>query len=801
VIDLAFVVEGMSGPGNFRWPHVEVGSTISRRRIACTVDPSLELVSIPAAGAKSLNSAQFAALWGDPDSRPLAFELAAPKVDWLLDVRPRTAIVASSYRSTLELNPTNALLQWVATIDVSGGSRYQFRTKVPSDLQIEQVVIRDEAGVRPSRWALSDRSTLTTFLDAPATGRLELSVRGRLKVKEARVTVPLLEVEGSANERATLIFLRRSNVTASLVEQGNFRKLETAEAEAVWSDAIDKDAENQVKLPRFHLVAALQGKAARGPVVVAVQKNSPQVEAKQVMSLARGGDVWQAALDLKLNVSGGVLDTVRIETPTSWSAPFRIEPAVPHQVIEVPGETRRQLVLYPPRPLSGETRFRIEGSLLPTAGQRIRAPDARLLEATSLEQYFALPRQQVLQTLAWETRGLKPAAIPEDMAPSTTGPENVQTFVRASEQFRAELRSVEKIADDVQVRLADFAVSWTGGGTYHGAAVFDIEPAGRTNCRLALPPGSRLVQLSVDGRWLRLSPAGELRWQVPLSGGRLPQRIEIVYTGEVASFVANSPVIEGPKLIGLPVERTLWTISGPTRAGAAGAAKLEPLTPLELEAIRFESIAGIIESAAGTLSEVALDETPRFYTAWAQRMVASRERLQSLLEDSESDRELIERIELVDQDQDRLAERLGTHDILSLLWDQPSRGQSATGAWIASPGRSHGSWQGMFLGEASAISLAYADFPSDAFASQVVSVLIAAAVLLIAIGAILYTPLLQWLSDRPRVITLAAGIFWWLFLWPSAAGWLLVLVAVFLPHFHRLGEWIFRPRPRMLRVK
>jgi hypothetical protein len=491
---------------------------------------------------------------------------------------------------------------------------------------------------------------------------------------------------------------------------------------------------------------------------------------------------------------------VRIDAPASWSAPFKIEPAVPHRVIEMPGENRRQLLLLPPQPLSGEARFRIEGRLSPTAGQRVRAPDARIVGVDSLEQYFALPLQQELQSLAWETRGLKPAVVPSGLLQTTSTPQAVQTFLRAADQFRAELRSVEKIADDVQVRLADFAVHFSPDGTCNGAASFDIEPAGRTSCRLALPTGSNLVHLSVDGRPLRLAPVGDLRWQIPLSGGRLPQRIEIVYSGDLPSDATVAPVIEGPKLIGVPIERTLWTVSGPPFAGAATVPDVEPLSPLQLEVVRYESIAGLIETATGTLAELASQETPRWYTAWAQRLMASRDsiaRLATVATESQLDPELIARMELVEQDQDRLAERLGTYDLLDELWNDPPHGQSPIAAWNASRDGSHRTWQGMLLGEASSIQLSYTNGSGGEFTSQIVSALVAAALLLLAVAAVRYTRILVWFGQRPRYVVAAFGLFWWLFLWPSAVGWVIIFVGFLLPY---LTSLVHRPASRPLRV-
>jgi hypothetical protein len=165
-------------------------------------------------------------------------------------------------------------------------------------------------------------------------------------------------------------------------------------------------------------------------------------------------------------------------------------------------------------------------------------------------------------------------------------------------------------------------------------------------------------------------------------------------------------------------------------------------------------------------------------------MIAAREsitRRQMLDEESQPDPELIARMELVDQDQDRLAERIGTYDLLDELWNDPPHSQSSVAAWNSSLGRTHGTWQGMLLGEASTIELSYPHH-TDTYPSQVVSALVAAALVLCAVALACNTRVPEWFRGRPRYTFIAFGIFWWLFLWPSAAGWAIVLAALLFPY-------------------
>jgi hypothetical protein len=88
----------------------------------------------------------------------------------------------------------------------------------------------------------------------------------------------------------------------------------------------------------------------------------------------------------------------------------------------------------------------------------------------------------------------------------------------------------------------------------------------------------------------------------------------------------------------------------------------------------------------------------------------------------------------------------------------------------------------MLLGEASSIQVAYPNLSGSEYSSQVVSALLAAALLLLAVAAARYTRILEWFSRRTDYVIAAFGLFWWLFLWPSAAGWLIVLAAMLPPY-------------------
>jgi hypothetical protein len=269
------------------------------------------------------------------------------------------------------------------------------------------------------------------------------------------------------------------------------------------------------------------------------------------------------------------------------------------------------------------------------------------------------------------------------------------------------------------------------------------------------------------------------------------------------SDLGTPAVLEAPKLIGVPVERTLWTVSGPSWAGLATAANSDRASLAGLQSRRYETLAGLIDSAANTLLEFANDETPRWYTTWARRMIGAREtlaRLRLVGHDANWDAlvpaatgGLSPTSDLVFQDQQRLAERLGTSEVLDELSAGTPLDDSATAIFQVSLGRSHRALGAMFLGEAPAIKLSYASHYAGDLPRRIVGVLVAAALMFSLVLLLRYTSAIPWFFGRPRLVLIAFGLFWWLFLFPSALGWLIVFASIVVPYLATLRPR--RPQP------
>jgi hypothetical protein len=415
--------------------------------------------------------------------------------------------------------------------------------------------------------------------------------------------------------------------------------------------------------------------------------------------------------------------------------------------------------------------------LVSASGQQVVVPSPLLLGAATLEQYFVLPSQHDLQSLNWETSGLVPRTIPEGLVAPSPDPSAVRSYIRVAEQFRAELTSVEKIAPGVHVKLADIAIKWTSHSACYGVAVLDVEPAGRTTCLLALPPGYRLLTLAVDGRPMWPLASNAERWQISLGDGRLPVRVELVFTGRVRNAPLSGMLFERPRLIGIPTRRTIWTFAGPPEAVFAPHAGA---VEANLESVRHAAYSEAVSTAARTLVDSSPERAERWYRRWAPGLIDARRHVdgESIQDDikganaglppsSERRREIARRLDLP-QVRDELSASARSHETILTVWRETIP-KGTTLAFATTDG------------DDASFKLHEVRDIGGHLTTQILVVL---CVIMMIICLLAWKPAMRvfdWLNERPRIAAAAIGLFWWLYLLPSALGLLMVLAAAAMP--------------------
>jgi len=344
-----------------------------------------------------------------------------------------------------------------------------------------------------------------------------------------------------------------------------------------------------------------------------------------VTVLDRVQDAWRVQIQYDLQVTSGVVDVVRWEVPADWSGPFDCDCPGDLELVAVPDQKRRHLVLWPEQPIAASRRLCVQGPLATPQGGAVQAPDIIPLDVGAADRYLCAPTQINQQGIAWKTSGLREIApLPADFEPPA---EPHKTYLATQPRYQATIEDVQPSSGQPRVVLADLDVLCTAGGDLAATATFDLQPSGAASCELELPEGAQLVNVAVADLPAMLESLGSQRWRVTLGPRQLAQQIEVVYQGrrEGSPSPADAWTLRPPRLVGVPVERTVWTIRPADGAGIEILPAQDRIAPLALESIRFATRAALIENASEALAASDPGLAARWYSAWRRRLAASRQ--------------------------------------------------------------------------------------------------------------------------------------------------------------------------------
>ena len=341
-------------------------------------------------------------------------------------------------------------------------------------------------------------------------------------------------------------------------------------------------------------------------------------------------------------------------------------------------------------------------------------------------------------------------------------------------------------------------VSWCDDGRCHGTAVYDLEPGGARECLLHLPNGYELIQMSVEGMpvapeekgdspHLCEAPSGPSRqmgtvplfryggtaWRFPLASQRLPQRVEVLFRGNMPhADRAGRHEFQAPTLGDLPVRQTLWTVIGPDAWQIGNlphdSAILTVSSPWQQELMRLRSTAACIAAAADDPNE-----TPRWYPRWARRLAASRVLLQRELTTAGAGEEtagIKSEADSIQRQNVELAARLGTADALARISVAGAMADSPAAIFQRSLDVERPAARFLFEGWADSLALDYRHTDGDWFSYRMV---VAAALLTLTcltVAGLTRGTLTETLRRWPHLAGVALGLAWWLWLWPSVVG-------------------------------
>jgi len=269
-------------------------------------------------------------------------------------------------------------------------------------------------------------------------------------------------------------------------------------------------------------------------------------------------------------------------------------------------------------------------------------------------------------------------------------------------------------------------------------------------------------------------------WRIPLGLERLPQRIEVVFNGPLAVADALGQRFVAPALEGLPVDRTLWTVAGPSSLRFAGAENAVPTELSDHHWARLLSAAEIIEAGSLMLTGESR-ETQAWYVPWLDRMATARTGLMHHLAAAPPDEpaeRLKKDLKVLDERQSAIARALGEADLFAEHSSDPPTAADAADLWTWSLGPHQSIERFAFRGGGSTLTLNY----RRAQPGRIGSALLTIFGLAVSVGLLLWglqrATLTELLKRWPGALGVAVGLGWWLWLSPSILGWGIVLASL-----------------------
>ena len=563
-LNLTFHLRDRSGTGRITVPRVRWMQGMTQiRTLALDYSDDMLVEGVDVAWTE-LEPALVDALWQPNETAPKqAFR--AKKSDSLFSFF--SELVAESV--TVEddwvasVGSRNVAFTYSASVTPGGRPVSLHQIQTPRGMSIDQLTVVEDNVEYLARHSLAVNGVVTVYLPEPTDKPHRLQLAGRLDLSSmtSAHSINRIRFVSAQSVNSQIRIYRRTD--ASNLE---FEIPETWSLPTEWdadSDPLDWSWELGRLTSRYEVVDDSPTEFEQ-PIVVRVIERKEHDLAELVIRVDRDSGSWMTTCDLMVQHSAAdsKTDVVQLRIPEQWQGPFQITPTAKVELREH-GKGQRTLVVIPARPLEGDFRYRITGQWV-ESDRRLRVPDILPLNMEIQGRYVDLPKTVDQQSVGWQLLNLTPVSAAS--LPGTGNPVSTSRTVSDRLVCRATGRSFEASLDRIRsrggyplVRLADVTLSIDAVGEFYGTLVLDVEPAGEMDqLSLGLPKGLDIDAVRI-GNSLTVPIQSDGRIQLGLHSKELPQRIEIRFHGV---WDESDYRLAVPQVIGTPVARTLWTVTG-----------------------------------------------------------------------------------------------------------------------------------------------------------------------------------------------------------------------------------------------
>ena len=725
----SFVMTNIPEDGVVSRPLIQLASrSIDNSLLAVSASAGINAAIVRDGAWPSVQPQAFAEVWGTTQLPKNAVKLPTNEAEWSLAITPLIAQLSSADTTELRIGRQQADIRYSSLVQIDTAPIYQLELSLPSELSIDSVeVLRDDIDL-VQRYSKNIDGTVTVFLSAPVQGGVTIDMNGSLPLPprgELNYTSVRLNNSTTASHRLTI--LRSANVIVKVKSQASSRMQE----------ATMPEAPSYVDERIVGVYDRVNGSADSTPdITLDIASNPARFSGQVVTTLHSEASQWSVTADISANVAQGLVDFIRVRLPRELTETLRLEPPLPFELRDVPGQSEPNLIITPPRAVDKSFQVRLHALLQTSRDGSISAPHIEVLDSPQVERLLVLPKRSAEQEVEWDIRGLEQ---PES--------DELQTTYRIrGRRMRAVVREVNQSAGNPRLLLADIEIDWRTDASYFGTASFDLEPGALTACELVIPAGLTLIHATVDDVPAVFQQVDANTVTLMLGAERLPQRIEVLFTGQASPLAtkANSLTFVAPSLGGLVPLATLWSVRDPSTESCVPMLDHTIIDASATRKIRVDIIQEILGYTAGPVPQHRSNDLQHWEHRWQERLATTTANAQR-------------------ESSPRLA------SVISLR----AAGKSPR------TGREEDQWTYCeFGGAAPALTVIRyqgnaSDFPMRAFVAIAICV----------IGGLLLRvtkndSVREFFSRWPYFPGVLIGIIWWLWLTPSVVGWL--IVAVFL---------------------
>jgi hypothetical protein len=774
-IDLSFVLDETASVGNIRLPELTSSADrLSRRWLAITVAPSLDGKTELPGDRAGPSSADFLAAWGSAGAAPqLVIDAGSANPPTSLTVYPRETRTTTRQQTEVvcRLNSADLILQ--ADLLPVEGSRLQYEIVLPAAVTVDRVTVEEAGQSRLKHWSRDQQGQLNLRLNQPVSQEHRVRIFGRLDIAapprgDSSMLVPVWSVAGTEVQSQLVDVYRREQVQVRNVESEGYLVREDF-VEGLYSPG------------RGRWVAALSADPAapESRLSLVAVRNRPQTNGQMVTTVRREMDGWWAEVDLRLTVSGGLLDVLRLEIPADWKGPFDVPQGMTTVLSELPGKGRCYLLLRPERAVHGDFQMQVRGPISAAARERIRVPDVVLLDAERIEGYVLMPTKVDQQRIVWERSGLQAKPLPEPLRP-LRGPSDLP-YGTIRPRFQATIKDIQLESGLAFVHLADHCIDLDAAGRICGVSTFDLEPAGSSECRLIVPEGCQVLHLTVADLPVVPLLGEERQVRVPLGSQQLAQRIEVLFAGQIDRNLGTSATqpLRAPSLQGLPVEQTCWTVRRPVDTTWQLVPAASMTDPHALDWLRVRNLAGLISKAEDVLKDGDSDEIARWYVPWTRRWATARSRLAPGSPAAEgASTQAKQELAAFDENHRRIAERLGVQAHTLVAEQEARHAYEIRDVWQIAANPRHVTATLIASSPSDVPLIGIADDQPAVGHPPLAALTLLAGLTLVAMLLLPHPSLDDPLRRHPEILGVVFGAIWWWAFAASAVGFLVFAVSL-----------------------